>query len=93
MFNKKVNKVVDNVIFKWYYISTVKRKEVTKMTVEELISILKHYPADTKILIEGHDGGSSALLTDKHITDWWSRDIQSLEKNGTEKIMLFSLHE
>ena len=63
------------------------------MTVEELISILKDYPEDTKILIESHDGGSSELLTDKHITDWWSRDAQSLDKNGTEKIMMFSLYE
>lgn len=63
------------------------------MTIKELMNILKEYPEETKILIENSDGSSSELLTDKHITGWWERDIQDSCKDGNEKVMLISLYE
>ena len=55
--------------------------------------MLKEYPEETKILIEDYDGGSSELLTDKHMTGWWERDIQDSCEDGNEKVMLISLYE
>ena len=63
------------------------------MTIKELMNILKEYPEETKILIEDYDGGSSELLTYKHMTGWWERDIQGSCEDGNEKVMLISLYE
>ena len=63
------------------------------MTIKELMNMLKEYPEETKILIEDYDGGSSELLTDRHITGWWERDIQDSCEDGNEKVMLISLYE
>ena len=62
------------------------------LTVKELIKILKKQPKGARILIEDHNGYSSAYLEESDVIEAWTRD-DTFDPSQEESIMMFTKYK